>query len=337
MKYLLILSFILSLSGCADARTTTAFTKLDATGEPLPSIRHMIEMKMSGDTLMFVYESEEGYGQQILRRAIVDRENHRLVIGHEMGKQTDGYYVSYMPYPFIDHNGTFRAVGRDDCELYHIEKDTILVRSKEYLMDGNRSAPFTLSRYVKDVFMTDKDKYVFIGREPKGGRQFVLAADLQSAQIDSIRQISISPDLQTWMPNAGEMAYSGKHKRIAFAYRLHPVIEIFGLDGSIIKTIEFGAPTFEPTSLEEADFEDLNPLHFVDITTGDGYIYALHRGHHYSERNAPGVNSSIYKIDWNGNIVNQYPVTADFQSIVVYNDNILIAWNGKEFVMICLQ
>lgn len=336
MRHFKLLIIILLIPVYA-AGNIPEFTKLHIAGDSIPTIRHMIEMKMSGDSLWFVYESEESYGQQILRKAIVDLENNRIVIGPEIGKQPDGYYVSYMPYPLADIGGTTHAIGRDDCEFYDIENDTILVRTKEYLMGENFSMPYTLSRYIKDVYTTDKNKYVFVGREPKGGRQFALAADLQSAQIDSIRQISISPDLQAWMPNAGEMAYSGKHKRIAFAYRLHPVIEIFGLDGSIIKTVEVGAPTFEPVTLEEADFEDLNSLHFVDITTGDGYIYALHRGHHYSERNTPGVNSSIYKIDWNGNIVNQYPVTADFQSIVVYNDNILIAWNGKEFVMICLQ
>lgn len=334
MKHLLILALILSISGCADARTIPTVTKLDTEGEPLPAIRHMIEMKLLGDSLWFVYESEEGYGQQILRRAIVDYENNRVVLRPEIGKQPDGYYVSYMPYPLADVDGTIRAIGRDDCEFYDIENDTILIRLKEEVMGENYSMPLTLSRYVKDVFTTGKDKYVFVGREPKGGRQFALAADVQAAKIDSIRQIAISPDLQAWMPNTGEMAYSGKYKRIAFAYRLHPVLEIFGLDGSIIKTIEVAAPTFDPATLEEADFEDLNPLHFIDINSTDDYIYALHCGHSYKERNVPGVSSSIYKIDWNGNIVNQYSVTSYFQSIAVYNDNILIAWNGKEFIKI---
>ncbi len=84
--------------------------------------------------------------------------------------------------------------------------------------------------------MTGMDKYVFIGREPNGGRQYAMTADLATSKIDTIRQINISPELQTWMPNTGEMVYSDKHNRLAFAYKLHPVIEIFDTDGKTIKS-----------------------------------------------------------------------------------------------------
>jgi len=76
-----------------------------------------------------------------------------------------------MPYPFIANDSTIRVVSQDDCEIYNIENDTAFVRSKQYLMTGNSTVPFPISQYVQDVFMTAPDKYVFIGREPKGGRQ----------------------------------------------------------------------------------------------------------------------------------------------------------------------
>ena len=97
--------------------------------------------------------------------------------------------------------------------------------------------------------MTGSDKYVFIGREPNGGRQYAMKADLISSKIDTIRQINISPELQTWMPNAGEMAYSGKVKSLAFAYKLHPFIEIFDTDGNIINFERIGDDTFNPKRL----------------------------------------------------------------------------------------
>ncbi|MDE5673443.1 MAG: hypothetical protein K2I02_08870, partial [Duncaniella sp.] len=181
-------------------------------------------MKMSGDTLLFVFECEDGYGQRLLRRAIIDSANNAINISSDMGKREDGYYVSYMPYPFIADNGAIRVISQDGCEIYAVENDTSFVRTRQYLMDGNSTVPFPLSQYVQDVYMTNPDRYVFIGREPKGGRQYAMTSDLTTSKINTIKQINISPELQAWMPNAGEMVYSDKHKRLAFAYKLHPVV-----------------------------------------------------------------------------------------------------------------
>ena len=68
-------------------------------------------MKMSGDTLLFVFECEDGYGQQLLRRAVIDNSNNTISISLDMGKREDGYYTSYMPYPFISDNGALRVVA----------------------------------------------------------------------------------------------------------------------------------------------------------------------------------------------------------------------------------
>lgn len=127
-----------------------------------------------------------------------------------MGKREDGYFVSYMPYPFIAYDGSVCVISQDDCELHTLENDTTLVRTKHYLMSGNSKAPFPLSQFVKDVFMTGPDKYVFIGREPNGGRQYAMTADLTTSEIDTIKQINISPELQSWMPNTGELVYSDR-------------------------------------------------------------------------------------------------------------------------------
>ena len=292
-------------------------------------------MKMSGDTLLFVFECEDGYGQQLLRRAVIDNSNNTISISLDMGKREDGYYTSYMPYPFISDNGALRVVGQDDCEIFTVENDTAFVRTRQYLMDSNRAVPFPLSQYVQDVYMTGADKYVFIGREPNGGRQYAMTADLGTSKIDTIRQINISPLLQTWMPNAGEMVYSDKYNRLAFAYKLHPVVEIFDTNGNIIKSIKIGEDTFDTNTLDEADFETINILHTVDVTCTPDYIYALHWGCKYSdvENYAP----TIYKIDWNGNIVDRYfTIPYPLYRIAAIDDSRLIGYNGKEFVTIKL-
>lgn len=335
MKILPIIALTLFMSGCANAQSTITTTKLKISGEPLPAIRHVTDMKVSGDTLLFVFECENGYGQRFLRRAIIDSAKNTINISQDMGKREDGYYASYMPYPFISDNGAIHVVGQDDCELFTVEYDTAFVRTRQYMMDGNSTVPFPLSQYVQDVYMTNLDRYVFIGREPNGGRQYAMTADLTTSKIDTIKQINISPELQAWMPNAGEMVYSGKHNRFAFAYKLHPIVEIFDTDGKIIKSVKIGEDTFDPKTLEEADFEAMNSLHTVDLTYTSDYIYALYWAYGYSD--ADKTAPAIYKIDWNGKIIDRYiNIPYPLYRITAIDDTRLICWNGKDFILLTL-
>lgn len=335
MKKLGIIAISLIMSGCAYAKSFTPSINFDILGGELPAIRHMVDMKIVGDTLLFAYESENSYGQRLLRRAVIDSKNNALMVSPDMGKREDGYFASYMPYPFIANDRTIRVVSQDDCEIYTIENDTAFVRSKQYLMTGNSTVPFPISQYVQDVFMTAPDKYVFIGREPKGGRQYAMKANLTTAKIDTIRQINISQELQSWMPNAGELAYSDKHQRFAFTYKLHPIIEIFDLEGNTIKSVRIGEDSFDPKTLDEADLEALNPLHTVDLTYTSDYIYALHWNCMYSD--AANFAPTIYKIGWDGKITDRYfNIPYPLYKIAAINDTTLIGWNGEAFVLIPL-
>lgn len=325
----------LLISGCANAQSKSMCSSLDVVGTQLPAIRHMNDMKMSADTLLFVYECEGGYGQQYLRRAVVDTEKNKLSVSNDMGKREGGYYVSDMPYPFITSCGSIGVISRDNGEVYSVSNDTVFIRTKQYLLDDNFKISFPLSQYVQDVFAISPDRYVFIGREPKGGRQFAMTTDMTSSEIDTIRQVNISPDLQAWMPNTGEMAYSDKYDRLAFAYKLHPVVEIFNTDGGTIKSVKIGDETFNPKTLEEADFDDLNILHTVDVTCTPDYIYALYWGFKYadSQKSMP----AIIKLDWDGNIIARYSDLAyPLYRIATKDDSTIVGWTGKEFVSMSL-
>lgn len=329
------MAFTFLMSGCANAQSSSTTVKLDVIGETLPAIRHINDMKMSGDTLFFIYECEDGHDQRLLRRAIVDVKSHTLRVSPDMGKREDGYFVSYMPYPFITDNGSVGAISQDDCELYTIVNDTAFVRTKQYLMSGESKVPFPLSQFVQDVFMTGPDRYVFIGREPNGGRQYAMSADLNSSRIDTIRQIHISPELQTWMPNAGEMAYSWKYNHLAFAYKLHPFIEIFDTEGKIINSVKIGNETFKSETLIEADFDELNSLHTVDVTYTPDYIYALYWGFKYAD--SQQSKPTIIKLDWVGNVIVRYSdCVSPLYRIAAKDDSTIIGWNGKEFVLLTL-
>ena len=329
--YLIVLA-VMSVS-CVNAQPSIDTVRLDCMGQPLPKIRHIVEMKALADTLFFVYESEEGFGQRILRRATIDKQNHRLVIGSEIGKRDDGYYVSYMPYPFVGADGKMHVISQDDGGIYNLMHDSVLVRTKINLFSAK--VPFPISQYAQDVCSISPHKYVFIGREPKGGSQYVLSADMAIAKMDTIHQISVSPTLTAWMPNVGKMVYSGKYNRMAFAYRLHPIVEIFDTYGTLVKSVRIGEDTFNPATLNEADFEDLNTLHTVDVAYTSNYMYALHWSCKYDEIQT--ASPILYKIDWNGKIVNQYVSESTFlYGIAALSDSCLIGWTGTEFVMLIL-
>ena len=287
--------FVLLLASCTANAHVTANQPLTLIGDRLPPIRHITDMKAVADTLWFVYETEDGFGQRFLRKAVIDQDKNTLDVGPVLGKKSDGYYMAYMPYPVHGLDGNMQVVNQEDGEIFVYENESLLTRSKKFILSNSSTLPFPLSQYVQDVSMVAPDKFVFIGREPNGGTQYALKANITTAQVDTIRRIQLSPELTSWMSNAGELAYSRLHDRLVFAYRLHPMIEIFGMDGKPVKQVRICEDTFNPATLDEADFEELNPLHIVDITTTPNFIYALHWNFKYAD--AEDTAPTIFKID----------------------------------------
>ena len=130
MKTLYLIALAVMSAGCVNAQSSIDTVRLDCIGQPLPKIRHIVEMKAMADTLFFVYESEEGFGQRILQRATIDKQNRRIVIGPEIGKRDGGYYVSYMPYPFVGTDGKMHVISQDDGGIYRLVHDSVLVGTK---------------------------------------------------------------------------------------------------------------------------------------------------------------------------------------------------------------
>ena len=325
--------FVLLLASCTANAHVTANQPLTLIGDRLPPIRHITDMKAVADTLWFVYETEDGFGQRFLRKAVIDQDKNTLDVGPVLGKKSDGYYMAYMPYPVHGLDGNMQVVNQEDGEIFVYENESLLTRSKKFILSNSSTLPFPLSQYVQDVSMVAPDKFVFIGREPNGGTQYALKANITTAQVDTIRRIQLSPELTSWMSNAGELAYSRLHDRLVFAYRLHPMIEIFGMDGKPVKQVRICEDTFNPATLNEAYFEDLNPLHIVDIATTPNFIYALHWNFKYAD--AEDTAPTIFKIDWDGNIIDRlFNVPMPLYKIAVGDDNSIIGWNGQEFILI---
>ena len=323
--------FVLLLASCTANAHVTANQPLTLIGDRLPPIRHITDMKAVADTLWFVYETEDCFGQRFLRKAVIDQDKNTLDVGPVLGKKSDGYYMAYMPYPVHGLDGNMQVVNQEDGEIFVYENESLLTRSKKFILSNSSTLPFPLSQYVQDVSMVAPDKFVFIGREPNGGTQYALKANITTAQVDTIRRIQLSPELTSWMSNAGELAYSRLHDRLVFAYRLHPMIEIFGMDGKPVKQVRICEDTFNPATLDEADFEELNPLHIVDITTTPNFIYALHWNFKYAD--AEDTAPTIFKIDWEGKIVDRlFNVPMPLYKIAVSDDNYIIGWSGQDFV-----
>lgn len=335
MRTLTLSLFMLLLASCSANAHVITNQPLALIGDSLPPIRHITEMKAVADTLWFVYETEVGFGQRFLRKAVIDRDNNTLDVEPELGRKSDGYFIAYMPYPTIDIDGNMQVVNQEDGEIFICENDSVLIRSKNYILSSNSTVPIQLSQYVQDISSVSPHNYVFIGREPNGSEQYAMRSNTYTAEIDTIRKIQLSPELTTWLPNTGELAYSTKYDRLAFAYRLHPIIELYGMDGKLIKQVRIGQDSFNPASLEEADFEKLNPLHIVDISATPGYIYALHWNFKYA--NAMDTAPTIFKIDWDGKIIDRiFNVPMPLYKIAVIDDNFIIGWNGKDFIRIDL-
>lgn len=335
MKNLIYFILTLILTSCsANAQQSIDIQPLTLISDSLPPIRHVTEMKITGDTLWLVYETEAGFGQRFLRRAVIDRENNALYVGPDVGRKPDGYFMAYMPYPVDGAEEGMLVVNQEDGEIFRVDNGTALIRTKKYILSGNSSLPFPMSQYVQDISLVSPDNYVFIGREPNGGEQYAMTANIADEEADTIRKIAVSQQLRTWMPNAGELAYSRKYNRMAFAYRLHPIIDIFAPDGKLIKRVRVGEDTFNPATLGEADFEELNTLHFVDLTTTPEHIFALHWNCKYAD--AENVAPTIFKIDWDGNIVDRlFNLPTPLYKIAATADGTsLIGWTGHEFVHI---
>lgn len=335
MKNLIIFIFALTLTSCSvNAQQSADAQKLTLTGSALPAIRHVTEMKITGDTLWFVYETEAGFGQRFLRKAVIDRENNTLDVGPDLGRTPDGYFRAYMPYPVDGGEGGMLVVNQEDGEILRVDNDTALIRTKKYILSGNSSLPFPMSQYVQDITLVSPDNYVFIGREPNGGEQYAMAANIADEKSDIIRKIAVSQELCTWMPNAGELEYSHKYNRMAFAYRLHPAIEIFAPDGKLIKRARVGEDTFNPATLGEADFEEMNTLHFVDLTTTPEHIFALHWNCRYAD--TENVAPTIFKLDWDGSIVDRLinVPTPLYKIAATVDGTAFIGWTGRQFVLL---
>lgn len=58
MKLLQIIDLTLFMSGCASEDSTYTTARLKLSGDPLPAIRHVTDMKVSGDRLLFVFECD---------------------------------------------------------------------------------------------------------------------------------------------------------------------------------------------------------------------------------------------------------------------------------------
>jgi len=95
-------------------------------GDSLPPIRHITEIKAVGDTLWFVSETEDGFGQRFLRKAVICRENNTLDVGPELGRKSNGYFMAYMLYPVNGIDGKMQVVNQEDGEIFGCENYSVL-------------------------------------------------------------------------------------------------------------------------------------------------------------------------------------------------------------------
>lgn len=332
MRLPILSLLVLLLASCSANAYVVETQPYTLIGDSLPPIRHITEMKVAGDTLWFVYETEDGFGQRFLRRAVIDIENNTLDVGPDIGRKADRYFMAYMPYPVNGVDGKIQVVNQEDGEIFNFENDCVLTRTNTYILSGNSTLPFPISQYVQDVSSISDDNYIFIGRKPNGGEQYAMRVNITTSEIDTIRKIQPSPEVCSWIPNSGQLLYSTKHDRFAFVYLLLPIIEIFKMDGSRVARIKIGEDTFNKGTIDKADINTLNPIHHIDACQSADSMFTLYWGKFYDD--AINSESSVIRVfDFKGNIINEFEVSETLYNIAVTSDGKnIIAFNGEGFV-----
>lgn len=335
MKQLLITSLLLLYYSAAMASSIqVSVTPLKA--DSLPDISHIIDMKAAGEKIIITYELKEGYGQRIMRDIYHDTTTNTLSFGKEYGKRDNGYYQLYMPYLIDSSDGNLQVVSQDDGELFSVGADYKLESTGRFLIGTNFNIPFPISLYLKDIQQLSTNKYIFIAREPNGGRQSIFISDIDSMAISEIRPIIANADYPTWMVNTGELAYSDKNGICAFAYRLYPKVDLFKPSGETITIHTVAEGGFDPQTVDYADMEEHNTLYFINLTQTSDYIYALYLGKKWSDINHNAGSSKIYKFNHLGEIVCTIDIPVTLHKIAALDDGQIFAWDGKKFLLIRL-
>lgn len=312
------------------------FTILKAISQP--DISHIVDMKAVAPGKVFIsYEAQEGRGQRILQEINSDIANGNLSFSQEYGKRDDGSYQLFMPY-LINFNAEKPfVVSQDDGELFTINPNAKFAASNKHILDYNFKVPFPVSLYVQDVQMISPTDFLFVGREPNGGKHSVFLSKPDSMSITLIKSFVNDSNYSSWVINTGKLAYSSKAGLCVFAYRLYPTVEFFKPTGEIIKIQTIGQNGFDTTTLEYADLEDYNRLHFMDITQTEGFFYLLYWGKKGNEMLTSSSPSKILKFDHTGNLQHTFILDSPIRKIAAFSDQEFIAWDGNNFIYFSLK
>ncbi len=291
-------------------------------------------MKAAGDALYCVYENDGSFGQRMLGCFTINSRNRSLSYNGDFGKMPDGYWQTYMPYPFMSPAGELTVAGMDDGRVYKPGHGLSLYPGQRYLIGTGSSTSYPLSMYVSDIFQLTVDDYIYVGRQPKGGIQAALRTDCATMEITEIKPLIADQRYPSWIVNTGEMIYNSREKICAYAYRLFPKIDFFDLDGNTINSVIFAIDSFDPSTIDMADTETLNPIHFIDLTQTASHIYALYCGTTIADAMSENAGSTIYRLDSDGKVAGTYSVGIFIRNFAAINDTTFIAWTGSQFLFI---
>lgn len=334
MKKQLISILFAALSISAHSLQSISMEALDI--DSMPQISHIIDMKLQNDTLFLTYENHEEMGQQFLKAYLYDHNKKKLTLIKEMCRMDNGYYQSYMPGIILNPYGGLELVGKDECKIYNVDHNLYITPTHRHLTGAELKMPFALTSYVTDVSKIDSDRYVFIARKPRGGSQSAFITDFADSTVTEIKKLAYNPEYDSWIANTGKMVYNHSEKTMAFAYRLHPCIEFFYINGGLVKSLKIGTDTFMPETLEDADTENMNIIHFIDIDCSKETLFALYMGKKYNEI-LPSDHTLLYIFDFEGKKMKEYDIPAVITNLATSGDGkTIISYDGNKFIMFSL-
>ena len=187
----------------------------------------------------------------------------------------------------------------------------ILKKSKAKILKKNK---FNLKRYAYRITPLNMDTFLMSGCPSYSPKLTIL--NNTGSVIDSIGMFYNNTfENYTFLKGAYmyQLTVKPDNKRIAFAYYRTDVIEIYNLNGKLIKAIH-GPDNFKmepsPSKNNQSDYfarSKKTKETFIAIRSSNKYIYALYDGMTANKPNP--LANWLLVFDWNGNLVKSFKIT----------------------------
>jgi hypothetical protein len=176
------------------------------------------------------------------------------------------------------------------------------------------------------ALMTDSLLY-YVENSPAGKSIFTIN---ETGNIHEIQNLALNSKQKNPVAYTGNFAVNTDQTRMVYAYRFSKVIKFFDREHGTVRTLNFGKEEFDEKTSRQTDMMDYMVNHYVNIYTGENYVYLYYYGGIPAETKEN--ISVIEKYDWNGQPIARYKLDQDgFFAIDEKNNHLyLVSYNHDD-------